>query len=148
MQFKRLPTLAAFLAALTLISLAAPASVHAANVNDLAAGYAGRGHHSTDAGDEDFSLTVEITGTEGNGDFTANFGDIPVSGRVTSAGVMTFGGKLTLKNGATVQVKKGSAQLSATGQFIVGSFQVKITGDVGISPGKHTFHVEAADVMM
>jgi hypothetical protein len=114
----------------------------AANIDDLAETYSGRVHHSSIPSEEDESVTFFIIGTQPNGKFTGNIGGgIPISGKVTASGAVTFSGSAEDKGGS-IQIKKGTGQLSATGRFIVGSFQLKGAG--ANTPGKYTFHVDAA----
>jgi hypothetical protein len=113
----------------------------AANINDLRDQYVGRAHHSSVAGQEDLGITFFFTDTQPNGNFTGSIeGGIPLSGKVTASGAITFSGSTT-SEGGPFQIKKGTGQLSATGRFIVGSFQFKGAGVE--TPGKYTFHVDS-----
>jgi hypothetical protein len=112
----------------------------AANINDLNNNYAGVVHHSTLPAFEEIEIEIEVTDTQPNGNFTAVIFAVPVSGKVSSTGAITFSGKSPI-DGGTVQFKKGVAQLSATGDYIVGSFQLKVENTKFFPSGKYTFHV-------
>jgi hypothetical protein len=126
--------------AAVLVGLALLLPARAADINDLEDTYVGRVHHSSIASEEDDGIAIGFDNQQPNGTFTGNIGFIPISGKVTSAGVITFSGSANGKGGS-VQIKKGTGQLSATGRFIVGSFQYKGTGVD--TPGKYTFHVDS-----
>jgi hypothetical protein len=122
------------------VGLALLLPARAANINDLQATYLGHAHHSSIASEENELIGFSVADTQPNGNFTGSIGGTSISGKVTSTGAITFSGSEDGKGGV-VQIKKGTGQLSATGQFIVGSFQYKGTGVD--TPGKYTFHVEA-----
>jgi hypothetical protein len=121
-------------------SLAPGATVRAADISDLAPFYNGRVHHNTNPVKEDEPVVIAIDDIQGSKFTGTIFGEVPISGKVTSSGKVTFSGKATGKGGGTYQLKKGRGQLSATGDFIVGSFQV--VDGIDDNSGNYTFHVE------
>jgi hypothetical protein len=128
------------IASMLLIATAVLLPARAANINDLQEEYSGWLHHSSSSGLENQEFYFEFTSTQPNGNFTGSLGgEIPISGKVTGSGVISFSGSRNDKGGL-IQIKKGTGQLSATGRFIVGSFQYKGSGVS--NPGLYTFHVE------
>jgi hypothetical protein len=142
MQYERFRSLAAG-AALTLVVLAHPAPTAGANIDDLARGYEGRAHHSTNEFSEDIAFSIvdiEKDGTK----FRGVVGAVTIQGKVTGSGKITFSGEGN-QGGGTLAFQKGTGQLSASGQFIVGSFTLQLNGGMfAVAPGKYTFHVEIA----
>lgn len=121
-----------------------PAS--ASNISDLATAYTGSWHSITTAENENLPAGLAISATSTNGKFTGFFQGIPITGKVSSKGVITFKGKSsgsanrqTQGIAGTGAISKGKAQLSATGRFIGGTFTYKGTGGLAALSGKYLF---------
>lgn len=119
----------------------------AANVNDLAEIYSGRLHHSANAAGENEGFGFAVTSISPNGKFVGDLGDgIVMNGKVTSTGKMTFAVNGSNSKGS-LKMTKGKGQLSATGRFIVGSFQLKANPPIpNVPDGAYTFEVEAGNL--
>lgn len=128
------PLLAVGLLAATVV---ADGGSHAADIDDLQEGYIGSAFSNTDPNNESQSFNIDVTGKQANGKFTGLIGTIPISGKVTGTGKMTFSGGRS-DEGAIVRIKNGKGQLSATGLFIVGSLKVQ-SNSPGVTTGSFTF---------
>lgn len=135
----KLVTLSLF-AGLVAVSMSVGNGSRAADISDLGEFYEGSTHHGTNADNEDTALDFDVQTREQNGKFTGIFSGIPVKGKVTSTGKVTFSGSLTITEG-TISIKSGKGQLSATGRFIVGSFKVQ-TKPNAPATGNWTFQAE------
>lgn len=119
-----------------------PARMNAANINDLNGPYSGFLHHNNTASQENVDVNFTIDSKGSGGKFEGTFSTVPVKGVVGPKGKMFFSGTLNA-GGFVVRIKKGKAQLSATGKFIVGSF----VGESTLLPstsGPYTFTVSRA----
>jgi hypothetical protein len=112
------------------------------NINNLLAGYSGRSHHNTLPADENQSFTFTVSTKKPNGNFTGFLGFVPITGHVDKKGKATFKG--VVKQGADVlKVKNGVAQLSAQGNYLLGSFKATGTGNFAEEAGGYTFESAA-----
>lgn len=113
----------ALLASFALCAFSAPA--HTADAGDLQGLYTGSLHANNIQQAEDLEIDMTVTNLQPNGKFTASFGDSSAPGKVSPTGKVTINGKLT-GGGVNTQFKM-KAQLSATGQFLVGTASLKGT---------------------
>lgn len=142
------PTLKGFLAmaALTaMITVGAPPT-DAAGINDLDTFYGGSAHSTTDTDLEDLSLSLGVLESSPNGKFSGFIAGVNISGKVTANGKMTFSGSGLAESApagdpSNGQIKKGKAQVSATGRFIVGSFTFIGSGSLASRSGKYIFSI-------
>jgi hypothetical protein len=107
--------------------------------------YNGHLHHNAVALLENEPATLTVGAVQPNGHFTATLLDVPITGKATSAGKVTFSGSFPLMGGGTAKVKDGKGQLSATGLHLLGAF--KITGDASVNSlnGEYTFDLHTAE---
>lgn len=108
----------------------------AADISDLGNLYGGAVHHTTNSSLENSPIEFDVTDKQG-ANFKAELNGVPVTGKVTSSGKITFTGNISNSTGS-VRIKKGKGQLSATGLFIVGSFQVQ-NNSLFLDSGNYTF---------
>jgi hypothetical protein len=113
-----------------------------ANINNLADGYSGHAHSGTQASLENPSLDFTITLKKPNGKFTGFLGAVPISGKVSTKGKVTFSGGETLGSDHH-NVTNGLAQLSAQGNYLLGTFTITGTGVFASEAGKYSFETGA-----
>ena len=108
----------------TAVSFVAVRQVAAATIADLAEFYVGTTHSSTDVDNEwiDADFTVD---TINRSNFTGTFADgileFSIRGTVSRTGRITFNGTYSVPKEGTKLTIKGSGQLSAGGNFFVGT---------------------------
>jgi hypothetical protein len=108
------------------------------NINSLLSGYSGSSHHNTLPADENEPITLVVTQKKPNGSFRGALGVIPITGHVDAKGRVSFKGGDS-QGGDVRKVKNGSAQLSAQGNFLLGSFKLTGTGIFASDAGGYTF---------
>jgi hypothetical protein len=109
-----------------------------ANIGSLTAGYSGHWRHLHDLNKANEGFSLEVTQKKTNGNFTGLLADVPTTGHVDAKGKVTLkGGR---RSGANVlKIKNGKAQLSAQGNYLLGSFQITGTGLEASNAGTHLF---------
>lgn len=125
--------------ALATTMLGSPSS-QAVDADDLLDFYIGSAHHSTNSDADDVGASLDIQTRQINGGkFTAILSEVvTVSGKVSASGKITFSGSSANND---LKIKQGKGQLSATGQFIVGSF--KAQGNSALYPaGSYTLTLQ------
>ena len=129
---------------LTAASLVSLSAASAADISDLRPAYGGSAHHNQNPAGEEVGIDFQLDAGQANGKFTGFIGSVyPITGKVTSTGKVTFSGGGASK-GVTLKIKKGKAQLSATGEFLVGSLVLEVNPPSQGEPnGPYTFHVAA-----
>lgn len=113
--------------------------VRAADVTDIQSPYQGQWHHLTNSDFEFLDFDLTINSTQPNGKFAGFFGKVPIKGKVKTNGKVTFSGKFT-SQALTAKISKGKGQLSATGEFILGTLRFKATGELASQSGSYTFN--------
>lgn len=143
MRPNRLVITMVFLTAGVLVGGAAPTA--AANVTNLKTTYTGAFHSNANPAFENSSIALSISSTNpSNGAFVGTLASLPLNGKVTSQGKVTFGG--TFHDGPNGLRLRGTAQLSATGLYIVGSVTIdKTSGNLVTQAGKYTVVLSASE---
>lgn len=131
----RLPLRCVLLLSLALLStIAGP--VWASDINDLQPLYSGEWWSRNHTSPEFLDLTMSVNAAHPDGTFDGSMGEVPIHGKVTPTGAVTFSGK-TVGGSPTLKIKSGKAQLSATGLFFLGSLTYN-AGSSSLS-GKYSF---------
>lgn len=130
------PCLVPFAAALVVSSFAPGRPAAASTASDLKNPYFGTTYNIKSSSDTNSNPATFIPGAGGK--LTGVLGSFPLTGKITNAGKITFTVSGTY-NGGSFKVKNGKGQLSADGNYILGTLTIQATGFLGAANGPHIF---------
>jgi hypothetical protein len=142
--------------------LASPSALAAGT---LASNYQGRAHHNSSGGSENIVLQWIGVTPHANGKFAAlleiqNLSEtlsgardphdvptteVPINGKLTNTGKITFSGKISMGQDS-LTIKDGKGQLSALGNWILGTLTVQNKNFNQTRSGKYTFDIESHEM--
>jgi hypothetical protein len=144
MRPSRLIIAMVFLTAGILVGGASPTA--AANIANLKTTYSGAFHSNANPAFENSSTGLVVSSTNpSNGVFVGMLAGLPVNGKVTGNGKVTFSG--SFHDGPNALRLRATGQLSATGLFIIGSVTIdKTAGNLVTEAGKYTLVLSAPEL--
>jgi hypothetical protein len=136
-------------------------SVPAAGVAALGSHHEGLAHHNSDTTTDAIVLNWENVTPHPGGKFSATLQiqssplslkgaganvvktpvtDVPITGKITAGGKVTFSGKVSLGS-TSLTIKDGKGQLSSLGHYVLGTLTVQNKNFSETISGKYTFDI-------
>jgi hypothetical protein len=138
------PHLVPIAAALLAAGFAQGRPAAASNASDLKNPYFGTTYSIKSISDTSSNPATFIPGTGGK--LTGVLGSFPLTGKITNTGKITFTVSGTY-NGGSFKVKNGKGQLSADGNYILGTLTIQATGFLAAANGPHIFSFPSQNLL-